>query len=351
MNYINSNNNVSKNNRRIKPQKNKNNFNKSSKYRKNELKSKININHTDKNSKILYTNSNNVFYNSIDFPSTTTSTNRTNHQLYLPYKESIKTSTVKNKSNSKTNNKKNNLGVSNSNEIISFNGIINKNMQNTSRKKINNIEQIINNKSEKKINKNIFLNDQIKEKNNKIDKLKKDLALSEMILRNLKSKNKNLLTMENSNRHLGNNTYDKSISSSLKTENFKTNKKMLTLNLNNDNCWNKNKKGNSYTNIASLLAFNYINNNFPHKKNFYKSLSPQNKPNKNNFFLYKNDKNNSAKHNIPLIHTQKNLQREKIKQFFENDFFEFKEKCEKLKKRTKKILNKYIELNESLQNK
>ena len=351
MNYINSNNNVSKNNRRIKPQKNKNNFNKSSKYRKNELKSKININHTDKNSKILYTNSNNVFYNSIDFPSTTTSTNRTNHQLYLPYKESIKTSTVKNKSNSKTNNKKNNLGVSNSNEIISFNGIINKNMQNTSRKKMNNIELIINNKSEKKINKNIFLNDQIKEKNNKIDKLKKDLALSEMILSNLKSKNKNLLTMENSNRHLGNNTYDKSISSSLKTENFKTNKKMLTLNLNNDNCWNKNKKGNSYTNIASLLAFNYINNNFPHKKNFYKSLSPQNKPNKNNFFLYKNDKNNSAKHNIPLIHTQKNLQREKIKQFFENDFFEFKEKCEKLKKRTKNILNKYIELNESLQNK
>ena len=351
MNYINSNNNVSKNNRRIKPQKNKNNFNKSSKYRKNELKSKININHTDKNSKILYTNSNNVFYNSIDFPSTTTSTNRTNHQLYLPYKESIKTSTVKNKSNSKTNNKKNNLGVSNSNEIISFNGIINKNMQNTSRKKMNNIELIINNKSEKKINKNIFLNDQIKEKNNKIDKLKKDLALSEMILSNLKSKNKNLLTMENSNRHLGNNTYDKSISSSLKTENFKTNKKMLTLNLNNDNCWNKNKKGNSYINIASLLAFNYINNNFPHKKNFYKSLSPQNKPNKNNFFLYKNDKNNSAKHNIPLIHTQKNLQREKIKQFFENDFFEFKEKCEKLKKRTKNILNKYIELNESLQNK
>ena len=351
MNYINSNNNVSKNNRRIKPQKNKNNFNKSSKYRKNELKSKININHTDKNSKILYTNSNNVFYNSIDFPSTTTSTNRTNHQLYLPYKESIKTSTVKNKSNSKTNNKKNNLGVSNSNEIISFNGIINNNMQNTSRKKMNNIELIINNKSEKKINKNIFLNDQIKEKNNKIDKLKKDLALSEMILGNLKSKNKNLLTMENSNRHLGNNTYDKSISSSLKTENFKTNKKMLTLNLNNDNCWNKNKKGNSYTNIASLLAFNYINNNFPHKKNFYKSLSPQNKPIKNNFFSYKNDKNNSAKHNIPLIHTQKNLQREKIKQFFENDFFEFKEKCEKLKKRTKNILNKYIELNESLQNK
>ena len=351
MNYINSNNNVSKNNRRIKPQKNKNNFNKSSKYRKNELKSKININNTDKNSKILYTNSNNVFYNSIDFPSTTTSTNRTNHQLYLPYKESIKTSTVKNKSNSKTNNKKNNLGVSNSNEIISFNGIINKNMQNTSRKKMNNIELIINNKSEKKINKNIFLNDQIKEKNNKIDKLKKDLALSEMILSNLKSKNKNLLTMENSNRHLGNNTYDKSISSSLKTENFKTNKKMLTLNLNNDNCWNKNKKGNSYTNIASLLAFNYINNNFPHKKNFYKSLSPQNKPIKNNFFSYKNDKNNSAKHNIPLIHTQKNLQREKIKQFFENDFFEFKEKCEKLKKRTKNILNKYIELNESLQNK
>ena len=49
-----------KNNKNIKPQKNKNNFNKSSKLRKNELKSKIYINYTDKNSKILYTNSNNV---------------------------------------------------------------------------------------------------------------------------------------------------------------------------------------------------------------------------------------------------------------------------------------------------
>jgi hypothetical protein len=58
-----------------------------------------------------------------------------------------------------------------------------------------------------------------------------------------------------------------------------------------------------------------------------------------------------VKQNIPLTHTQKNLQREKIKQFFESDFFEFKEKCEALKKRTRKLLNKYLELNESLQNK
>ena len=151
MNYINSNINVSKNNRRIKPQKNKNNFNKSSKLRKNELKSKIYINYTDKNSKILYTNSNNVIYNSIDFPSTTTSTNRTNQQLYLPYKDSIKTSIVRNKSNSKNNNKKNNLGLSNSNKIISFNGITNKNLQNTSRKKTPNIELILNNKESIKI--------------------------------------------------------------------------------------------------------------------------------------------------------------------------------------------------------
>ena len=55
--------------------------------------------------------------------------------------------------------------------------------------------------------------------------------------------------------------------------------------------------------------------------------------------------------NIPLTHTQKNLQREKIKQFFESDFFEFKEKCEELKKRTKNILNNYIDLSESLYNK
>ncbi len=96
------------------------------------------------------------------------------------------------------------------------------------------------------------------------------------------------------------------------------------------------------------MTFNYINNNFPHKKNYYKSLSPQNKPIKNNFFSYQKDKNALIRQNIPLIHTQKNLQREKIKQFFESDFFEFKEKCEKLKKRTKNILNKYIELSESL---
>ena len=345
MNNINSNFNISKNNNRIKPKKNKNNFNKSSKLRKNELKSKITINHTDKNSKILYTHSNNVFYNSIDFPSTTTSTNRTNQQLYLPYKDCIKTSTVKNKSTSK----KNNLGLSNSNKILSFNGIINnRHIQNTTRKKIHNIELIMSNRSERKNNQNIFLNDKIKEKNSKINKLKKDLALSEMILNNLNYKDKKLLTMENSNKNNGYNMYDKNRSCSLKTENYTKNKKMLTLNL-NDNFFNKSKKGNSYANIGSLLTFNYINNNFQNNKNYYKSLSPQNKPIKNNFFSFKKDKDTFIRQNVPLIHTQKNLQREKIKQFFENDFFEFKDKCEDLKKRTKNILDKYIELCESLQ--
>ena len=347
MNHINANINMSKNNRRIKPQKNKNNFNKSSKLRKNELKSKISINHTDKNSKILYTNSNNVFYNSIDFPSTTTSTNRTNHQLYLPYKDCIKTS--------KITNKKINLGLSNSNKVLSFNGINCRHLQNTSRKKLHNIELIMNNKSEKKNIKNIFLSDKLKEKNNKIDKLKQDLALSELILNDLKYKNKKLNTMDNTNNiHPVNKTYEKNNSFSLKpsSENFSKNKKMLTLNLNDNFFFNKkNKKGNSFTNIASLLTFNYINTNHSGKKNFYKSLSPQNKPIRNNFFSYKKDKNLIVKQNIPLTHTQKNLQREKIKQFFESDFLEFKEKCEDLKKRTRKLLNKYMELNESLHNK
>ena len=201
----------------------------------------------------------------------------------------------------------------------------------------------------KKIIKIFFFNEKIKEKNNKIDKLTKDLALSEIILSDLKNKNKakKLLTLENSNKYIPNKTNEKNNSYSLRTENFRKNKKMLTLNL-NDNLWNKNKKGNSYTNIASLLTFNYINGNYPYKKNYYKSLSPQNKPIKNNFFSYRKDKNAFIRQNIPLIHTQKNLQREKIKQFFESDFFEFKEKCEKLQKRTKNILNKYIELSESL---
>jgi len=48
----------------------------------------------------------------------------------------------------------------------------NKHLQNTSRKKMHNIELIMNNKSEKKNAKNIFLSDKIKEKNNKIDKFK-----------------------------------------------------------------------------------------------------------------------------------------------------------------------------------
>ena len=352
MNFINSNINFSKNNRHIKSKKNKNNFNKSSKLRKNELKSKISINYTDKNSKILYTNSNNVFYNSIDFPSTTTSTNRTNHQLFLPYKESTKKSIGKNRSNSKNSAKKNNLGLSNTNKIISFNDIDNKNLENTSRKNFHNIELILKNKSEKKNNKNFFFNEKIKEKNNKIDKLTKDLALSEIILSDLKNKNKakKLLTLENSNKYISNKTNEKNNSYSLRTENFRKNKKILKLNL-NDNLWNKNKKGNSYTNIASLLTFNYINSNYPYKKNYYKSLSPQNKSIKNNFFSYKKDKETLIRQNIPLTHTQKNLEREKIKQFFEDDFFEFKDKCEELKKRTKNVLNKYIELSESLYNK
>ena len=65
-----------------------------------------------------------------------------------------------------------------------------------------------------------------------------------MILNDLKYKNKKLHTMDNtSNIHMGvNKTYEKNNSFSLKTtENFTKNKKMLTLNL-NDNFFNKNKK-------------------------------------------------------------------------------------------------------------
>ena len=70
----------------------------------------------------------------------------------------------------------------------------------------------------------------------------------------------------------------------------------------------------------------------------------------NNFFLQKKEKNALIKPPITLTHTQRNLQREKIKQFFESDFIELKEKCENIKQRTKNILIKYIKLSESLQN-
>jgi hypothetical protein len=95
----------------------------------------------------------------------------------------------------------------------------------------------MNNKSEKKNIKNIFLSDKLKEKNNKIDKLKQDLALSELILNDLKYKNKKLNTMDNTNNiHPVNKTYEKNNSFSLKpsSENFSKNKKMLTLNLNDN---------------------------------------------------------------------------------------------------------------------
>ena len=46
------------------------------------------------------------------------------------------------------------------------------------------------------------------------------------------------MTVENNNKYIGNNTCDNYNSRSLKTENFSKNKKMLTLNL-NDNFFNK----------------------------------------------------------------------------------------------------------------
>ena len=147
--------------------------------------------------------------------------------------------------------------------------------------------------------------------------------------------------------------------------NFDKNKKMLTLNFNNEHF---NRKGISLINIGSLLTFNYINNNnISYGNNYKRSFSSENKnSHKNNYFyslpnstnyIYKNKYNNgslSSKNNsktkiIFIKKTgpfcEKNINEVKIKN--KSNFSNFVEKCNDLKKRTKNILNKYIKLSES----
>ena len=187
MNHTCSNLNVLRKNKHTKSS-NKNNFNKSSKSKKSNISTKINLSNN-----FYYTNTNNNFYNSIDFPLTKTSENKTNYQLHLP----IKSSGIKNENI----NKKYTLKISNSNKLFSFN----KNMYNTtSHKKSHHIRlnlnhEIINSnfpttitenyrKTFKRKNTDIFYAEKINEKNNIINKLKKELIISEMVLNNIKNK-------------------------------------------------------------------------------------------------------------------------------------------------------------------
>ena len=377
MNHVNSNSNISKKNKHMKSS-NKNNFNKSSKYKKyNNNISKINFNNNNNNHNFYNINTNNNIYNSIDFAITKTSSNKANH-LHLPYKDTIKSSIISNKNEMKNKNKKYTLKISNSNKFFSFNGISSKNIYNSSRKKSHNIRLNLNNEiinknflteNNRKINKgeniNIYYAEKIKEKNNKINKLKKDLIISEMILNELKKNDKSEFmdkNFESINYDYNNSSNSNSNSSNMITKiNFDRNKKMLTLNFNNDNF--NNRKGSSLINIGSLLTFNYINNNnISYNNNYKKSLSPDNKTfYKNNYFfsltnsnLYNNaslSSKNDNKSKIIFIRKsgpfyERNLDDKKIKS--KNNFKNFVEKCNDLKKRTKTILHKYIKLSESI---
>jgi hypothetical protein len=371
MNYINSNVNISKKNKHIKSS-NKNNFNKSSKYKKNNI-SKINLNNNINN--FYHINTNNNIYNSIDFALTKTNSNKASHQLHLPYKDSIKSSIISNKNESKNKNKKYTLKFSNSNKFLSFNGISSKNIYNSSRKKSHNIRLNFNNEiinknfpteNNRKINKrkkgDIYYEEKLKEKNNKINRLKKDLIISEIILNELKNKEDKSDILFDKNFDSINYEYSNSTNNMITKINFNKNKKMLTLNFNNDNF--NNRKGSSLINIGSLLTFNYINNNNISFGNNYKKClsSEKNIRKKNNYFYslpnsnyykynYKNgslSSKNDSKSKIIFIKKsgpfcEKNINESKNK----NDFKNFVEKCNNLKKRTKNILNKYIKLSES----
>lgn len=373
MNHTNSNLNISKKNKQIKSS-NKNNFNKSSKYKKNNFISKINfINNINNN--FYHTNTNNNCYNSIDFALTKTSSNKVS-QLHLPYKDSIKSSIISNKNENKSKNKKYTLKISNSNKFLSFNGIYSKNIYNSSHKNSHNIRLNLNheiiNKNfptennrtvNKRKNNDIYYKEKIKEKNIRINKLKKDLILSEMILNKLKNKDNRSDMLYDINYDSVN--YENTNSNNNITKiNFYKNHRTLTLNFNGDNCNFNNKKVNSLTNIGpigSILTFNYINNNISYNNNYKKSVSPENKsihknnyfyslPNRNNFNYNKGSLSTKNDNKTKIIFIkksgpfcEKNVNDDKPKN---DDFKKFVEKCDDLKKRTKILLNKYIKLSE-----
>ena len=376
MNQTKSNLNISK--KHLKSS-NKNNFNKSSKYKKNPNISKINLNnHNPKN--FQYFNTNNNIYNSIDFALVKNFTNKEGHQLYLPYKNSIRSSIMLNKNdkNSKSKNKQYTLKISNSNKYLplnNINSISSKYIYNTSRKKSHNFRLNLN--KNEIINKNlhtennrkiikgkndIYYAEKLKEKNTKINKLKKDLFISEMILNELKNKDEKSDIFPDKNFESINYEFNNNSSNNMITKiYFDKNKKLLTLNFNNENLNNINKKGSSLINIGSLLTLNYINNtNISNNNNYKKSLSSENKSiHKNNYF-YSLTNSNYNYSNISLSskknenHKNKIIFIKKSGPFCEknkqsnNDFENFVDKCNDLKQRTKNILSKFIELSEKL---
>ena len=333
-------------NRHIKSS-NKNNFNKSSKYKKSKIP-KINFKNNNFIKNNFYQmNTNNDIYNSIDFSLTKANTNKGNYLLHFPYKDCFKSSILSNKKE-KNNNKKYTLKISNSNKYLSFNGINSKHIYNSTRKNTHNIRlnlnnEIINNKNfvtennrrmDPRQNKEVYYVEKIKEKENRINRLKKDIIASEILLNELKNKDDNFQSIN----------YDDNNSNSNSNSNS---------NFNNDTF---NKNVNSQINIGSLLTFNYINNNNIHyNSHFKKSLSPENRIHKNNGFYYNFYNNSSSsknenKNKIIFIRKTSPFAERNIysnNSSSKDNFNDFVEKCNKLKNRAKILFNKYFKLSEA----
>ena len=226
-----------------------------------------------------------------------------------------------------------------------------------------------NKKINKRKNKDIFYAEQIKEKNNRINKLQKDLIISEMILKELKNKEDKSDTFFEKNYESINSNISNNISNTNITRiNIEKNHKILTLNLNMDSF--NNKKVSSLTNLRPLLTFNYINNNnIICNNNYKKGVSPENKPipknnyfyslpNNNNFNYNKGSSSSKNKNKTKIIFVKKsgpfcerNINDDKSKNNKnKNEFENFVKKCENLKNRSKEIFNKYIKLSENIIN-
>ena len=378
MNNTNANLNISKKNKQLRSNY-KNNFNKSLKYKKNNI-SKINFNNNNiKNFHQIITNNN--FYNSIDFPIAKTNSNQAASQLHFPSKDIIKSSIIYNKRDNKNKNKQYTLKISNSNKFLSFNCLSSKKIfDNSSRKKLHNIRLNLNKenvnkdlymnnnkKINKRKNKDILYTEQIKEKNNRINKLQKDIIISEIILKKLKNKeDKSDTFFENNYESINSNISNNISNTNITRINIEKNHKILTVNLNMDSF--NNRKVSSLTNLRPLLTFNYINNNnIICNNNYKKGVSPENKPIPKNNYFYSLPNNNNSNYNkgsfssknknkTKIIFVKKsgpfcerNINDDKSK-YNKNEFENFVKKCENLKNRSKEIFNKYIKLSETIIN-
>ena len=106
-----------------------------------------------------------------------------------------------------------------------------------------------------------------------------------MILNELKNKEDKSYILYEKNYDSINYDFNNNSNNMITKIKFDKNKRMLTLNFNNEHF--NNRKGSSLINIGSLLTFNYINNNnISYGNNYKKSLSSENKNIHKNSYFY-----------------------------------------------------------------